>query len=457
MRRYLTGTGRGGTADAGDSKSPGHRGRVGSSPTAPTIRRNAPIGPRPAHRVFTDSHAFKRWFGRSVLVREDGDPLVLFHGTDKDFEVFEKVGTSSLRPLGFWFADDPDDAEAFGDRLMPVYLRVENPYYADLRKMQEAAFEDKTWVARFRESLIKKGHDGIIIRPKTEQVGRFNVREPMLVCVFDPRQVKSAIGNRGTYDPADPSILRNPMRFDLQYTPEAVEKYRGSRAVRSILSPVLQRKSVERMAHTRHTFVVVIRSTAGLAGVADLPLFPNAVTLGLTIRDVAQQDEDNRQGKRELNESLYTAFTYLHRFGDTVTEDINLWSLYRPHERRPNPVYMEFYAMTDAHLEALAEGGWARSPRDAYTIYSRLIGESVNSQMVREGYSQDWTQAFGDLFPLCELTPPSRPLLLPVHAEARRRSARRTFNEVIVPDFNVRFRDFYNNLIPSMYGTAVAI
>ena len=38
------GTGRGGTADAGDSKSPGHRGRVGSSPTAPTIRRNSVAG-----------------------------------------------------------------------------------------------------------------------------------------------------------------------------------------------------------------------------------------------------------------------------------------------------------------------------------------------------------------------------------------------------------------------------
>jgi hypothetical protein len=39
------GTGRGGTADAGDSKSPGHRGRVGSSPTAPTIRyrRNSAV------------------------------------------------------------------------------------------------------------------------------------------------------------------------------------------------------------------------------------------------------------------------------------------------------------------------------------------------------------------------------------------------------------------------------
>jgi hypothetical protein len=173
-------------------------------------RRNPLVGPRPAHRVFTESPAFKRWFGKSVLVREDGDPLVLLHGTDKDFSVFEKVGSTSLRPLGFWFTDDSDNAEAFGDRLMPVYLRVENPYYADLKKMQERAFADNTWARRFREELIAKGHDGIIVRPTFEQVGRFTVRDPMLVCVFDPRQVKSAVGNSGAFDILDPDITRNP-------------------------------------------------------------------------------------------------------------------------------------------------------------------------------------------------------------------------------------------------------
>lgn len=246
----------------------------------------------------------------------------------------------------------------------------------------------------------------------------------------------------------------NPLRFDLQYTPEAVEQYRGSRAVRSLLSPALQRKNIERMANTPHNFVVVIRAASSPK---PLPVFPNAVTLGLTAEGVEEVDKDSRQGQREGRESLYTAFTYLHRFGDYVTDNLTGMRMYQPYARISNLGHDEFYAMTDAHLEALAEAGWARSTKAAYDIYTRLLGESVNSKMVREGYSQDWQQAFADLFPLCELTPPSRPLLLPVHAQAKRRSARRTFNEVIVPDFNVRFRAFYNNLIPSMYGTAVYI
>ena len=248
---------------------------------------------------------------------------------------------------------------------------------------------------------------------------------------------------------------RNPMLFDLQYAPEDVEKYRGSRAVRSVLSPALQRKNVERMANTRHNFVVVIRPRPVAL---DLPVFSDAVTLGLTVREVEQLDKDTAKGARSDIESLYTAFTYLHRFGDYMTTIIaGGVSLYRPYERPDNPVYAEFYAMTDAHLEALAEAGWSRSIKEAYEFYTRLIGESVNSKMVREGYSGGWQQAFADLFPLCELTPPSRPLLLPVHAQANRRSARRMFNEVIVPDFNVQFRAFYNNLVPSMYGTSVLI
>jgi len=174
------------------------------------VKRNAPIGPRPAHRVFTDSPAFRAWFSGSVLVREDGDPLVLFHGTDKDFSVFEKTGTSSLRPLGFWFADDPDAAEPYGDRLMPVYLRVERPYYAELAPLQEKSYADKTWARRFRDELIAQGYDGIIILPRMEEVGRFRLRDSLLAVVFDPRQVKSAVGNRGTFDKSSPDITLNP-------------------------------------------------------------------------------------------------------------------------------------------------------------------------------------------------------------------------------------------------------
>jgi hypothetical protein len=80
---------------------------------------------------------------------------------------------------------------------------------------------------------------------------------------------------------------------------------------------------------------------------------------------------------------------------------------------------------------------------------------------VREGYVGDWTQAFADLFPLCELTPASRPLLLPVFKRPEKDAMRLpqkaydVFNNVIVPDFNAKFREFYNGLIPTLYGEVI--
>jgi hypothetical protein len=73
--------------------------------------------------------------------------------------------------------------------------------------------------------------------------------------------------------------------------------------------------------------------------------------------------------------------------------------------------------------------------------------------MVREGYASDWRQAFSDLFPLCELTPPSRPLLLPISSAGSPKD--KVFNDVIVPDFNKRFREFYAAYIPTLYGKRI--
>jgi hypothetical protein len=84
--------------------------------------------------------------------------------------------------------------------------------------------------------------------------------------------------------------------------------------------------------------------------------------------------------------------------------------------------------------------------------------------MVREGYSSDYSQALADLFPLCELTPPNRPLFLPFD---ERRMERETLDPVPAKQpeiltaygeqMNVRFRAFYNALVPALYGGVLEI
>src|SRR5699024_5796966 len=55
---------------------------------------------------------------------------------------------------------------------------------------------DKKAVAEYKDSLLREGHDGIIFQ--SEGANEY--------VAFEPTQIKSAIGNRGTFDPANPDI-----------------------------------------------------------------------------------------------------------------------------------------------------------------------------------------------------------------------------------------------------------
>lgn len=64
--------------------------------------------------VKTNSQAFKDWFGDSKVVDEDGEPLVVYHGTTADFEAFdrEKANPESDLGSGFYFSNTVDDVGA---------------------------------------------------------------------------------------------------------------------------------------------------------------------------------------------------------------------------------------------------------------------------------------------------------------------------------------------------------
>ena len=260
-------------------------------------------------------------------------------------------------------------------------------------------------------------------------------------------------------------LRRNPLRIDVRYKPEEVALYQTSRAVRSVVSPALQRRNVERMVDTPHNFIVVLETRQGEEPPAPSP---GAVTLGIRVPRVADDDNYDPKFERPFSEGIYTAFTYLHKLGAILTDKIcgddeSRLPLLYPSDRPKDPVLKNFYRMVDTHLGFLA-AYHGDDREEAYYAYTRLIGESVNSKMVREGYSLDWMQAFADIFALCELTPASRPLLLPIEDPTSRSAPSRqwrpalpeqdvfVFNQFIVADFNKRFRAFYNTLIPSLYG-----
>jgi hypothetical protein len=184
------------------------------------------------------SNAFKRWFGDSRVVAENGEPLVVYHGTGGDFDRFERGagnGAGSRESqIGYWFTDNPDAASDFADfaargsgaNIMPVYLKMSNPLevtnYNEIRDLIDKhtkftkpgyevggrqirmAFDQVDYGGLLRE-LRSQGYDGIVLKDTLTDSpdGTTPITQYL---AFNAKQIKSAIGNRGTFDPADQRI-----------------------------------------------------------------------------------------------------------------------------------------------------------------------------------------------------------------------------------------------------------
>ena len=230
----------------------------------------------------TDTPAFKKWFGDSKVVDAEGKPLVVYHGTDKDISMFSnaELGKSStVSYLGAFFTPSIKIANLFtkndfskpksrtkaGANIVPVYLRMDNPVYADVSQMSRLGFtwrdmakfkyaasgeipqqvhmvsvysgklngkttvftekeidsfkksfdeEFKKYPSYFEDNGITSPfkHDGVIVKSWKEEFPTdplpkdFIDTEERQYVVFDPAQIKSATGNNGKFDPNDANI-----------------------------------------------------------------------------------------------------------------------------------------------------------------------------------------------------------------------------------------------------------
>jgi hypothetical protein len=204
--------------------------------------------------------AFKRWFGNSKVVNKNGEPLVVYHGTNKTqngdaFTQFDTYGANyGLFGLGSYFTDNSDVASSYTKKgagkeltVYPVYLSIQNPIDMDAkadRAEWEKAFPD----VDFNEFQPHKTEDKIIKRSDSnegyyraveeyltyDQIPKYDGAEIMqngllsmgydgithigggrvsasgiehqVFIAFEPTQIKSAIGNNGEYSLTNPDI-----------------------------------------------------------------------------------------------------------------------------------------------------------------------------------------------------------------------------------------------------------
>jgi hypothetical protein len=192
----------------------------------------------------TDTPAFKRWFGDSKVVEANGKPRVMYHGTSASFNRFEgdKNGLIFVTP-------DPAFAERFASarhagtgapNVMPVYVKALRPFdhqeashrsdlIGRLMEMHPTYTQGDGQQALLidgRKTLYTEGVIEATLAEDSDTTWQF-LETPSIVeaveragfdsmyvtedgiknlALFDPAQLKSATGNRGTFDPNSSDI-----------------------------------------------------------------------------------------------------------------------------------------------------------------------------------------------------------------------------------------------------------
>jgi hypothetical protein len=143
----------------------------------------------------TDTPDFKNWFGGSKIVDQFGDPMIVYHGTNATFGVFDPArGTE----YGIYMTPSKRYAAAWGN-VMPLHVRMVTPLEVESKGDISPRDLTKADVDR----LMQHGYDGIVsVTP-----GRPVWTASELVA-FDPRQVRTAAIRFDEHDIEFPEWLR---------------------------------------------------------------------------------------------------------------------------------------------------------------------------------------------------------------------------------------------------------
>ena len=142
-----------------------------------------------------------RWFNDSKVVDHEGKPLIVYHGTLKDFQQFERPEKykNETSGLGYWFTNDSEvagefavDADYFwgeeirrdeiGGNIKPVFIKMENP------KVYVSRGPDSTKIAERNQAIeamkqlkidIKNNRDAYIELQKIDYTTFMNAQRDL--------------------------------------------------------------------------------------------------------------------------------------------------------------------------------------------------------------------------------------------------------------------------------------
>ncbi len=208
-----------------------------STPSKPSGRKKQLVAPNGKPSNLNDKQweqvrtpEFKKWFGdwendpknASKVVDENGEPLVVYHGSRTSFEEFDSGVTKiHFRPTaldGFWFTSSKNNAQYFGKNLMELFLNIKNPIDFDVQDMQsirnvvdgfmdmkyfdykKGLIKNSDLTQSLKARIYKNNNDGVIYRNMKDMILSDNFQ------AFEPNQIKSATENVGTFSAETPKI-----------------------------------------------------------------------------------------------------------------------------------------------------------------------------------------------------------------------------------------------------------
>jgi hypothetical protein len=170
-----------------------------------------------------ETPAFKNWFGDSKVVDDQGKPLVVYHGTMNDFDVFgEQADVDLYKKMGleqdgvFFFAKSPEIARTYtnsteqGANIKPAYISLKNPLIVDANgaRYDAGRYDGNNISGGLTQDAIGKafdgGYDGVIIKNVRDDVSGGG--DPTDVFISFKREQIKSVFNKGTWNPNDPRM-----------------------------------------------------------------------------------------------------------------------------------------------------------------------------------------------------------------------------------------------------------
>ncbi len=160
---------------------------------------------------------FKAWFGdwendpenSSKVVDENGEPLVVYHGTNTNFNTFkqsEKVGShgEENQLKGVYFTDDKEVADWYANserNIKSCFLNIRNPLFSkDITEIKNNLNTEDSDI--LYDIIISENYDGVLIYK-----GFYTLGMQKLYLCFYPNQIKLADGTNTTFNPLSNSII----------------------------------------------------------------------------------------------------------------------------------------------------------------------------------------------------------------------------------------------------------